>query len=107
MLLVAFSLAGVPPTVGFYAKFMVLSALVDAGFTWLAAFVVIFSVIGAYYYLKIVKVMYFDKPEVPYPVTGALDMRIALSVNGLAILGFGILPAPLYVICQQVLSSLL
>ncbi|MGD9592310.1 MAG: NADH-quinone oxidoreductase subunit NuoN [Candidatus Berkiella sp.] len=108
MLLVAFSLAGVPPTVGFYAKFMVLSALVDAGFTWLAAFVVLFSVIGAYYYLKIVKVMYFDAPEEsPRPVHGALDMRIALSVNGIAILGFGLLPAPLYLVCKQVLSSLI
>ncbi len=107
MLLVAFSLAGVPPTVGFYAKLMVLSALVDAGYTSLAAFVVVFSVIGAYYYLRIVKVMYFDAPEVPYRVTGTMDMRIALSVNGIAILGFGILPAPLYVICQQVLSSVL
>ncbi|MBS0288037.1 MAG: NADH-quinone oxidoreductase subunit NuoN [Proteobacteria bacterium] len=107
MLLVAFSLAGVPPTVGFYAKFLVLSSLVDAGYTWLAAFVVLFSVIGAYYYLKIVRVMYFDTPEVPYPVRGTLDMRIALSVNGIAILGLGLIPGPLYVICQQVLKSML
>ncbi len=107
MLLVAFSLAGVPPTVGFYAKFMVLSALVDAGFAWLAAVVVLFSVIGAYYYLKIVKTMYFDEPDVLYPIRGALDMRIALAVNGIAILGFGMLPAPLFIICQQVASSML
>lgn len=107
MLLVAFSLAGVPPTVGFYAKFVVLSALVDAGMTWLAAFVLIFSVIGAFYYLRIVRVMYFDAAEVPYAIGGAIDMRIALSVNGLAILGLGIFPAPLYNLCQQVLGSLL
>ncbi|MBI2791230.1 MAG: NADH-quinone oxidoreductase subunit NuoN [Gammaproteobacteria bacterium] len=105
MLLVAFSLTGVPPTVGFYAKFVVLSALVNAGLTWLAAVVVIFSIIGAYYYLKIVRMMYFDAPEVPYPVHGAADMRIALSVNGLAILALGIFPAPLFVICQRVLSG--
>lgn len=105
MLLVAFSLAGVPPTVGFYAKFVVLSALVDAGYTWLAGVAVIFSVIGAFYYLKIVRVMYFDTSELPYPIRGAMDMRIALSVNGLAILGFGLFPAPLFMICQQVLSS--
>ncbi|MBS0289329.1 MAG: NADH-quinone oxidoreductase subunit NuoN [Proteobacteria bacterium] len=107
MLLVAFSLTGVPPTVGFYAKFVVLSALVDAGYTWLAALAVFFSVIGAYYYLKIVRAMYFDKPETTHPINGKADLRIALSVNGLAILGFGILPAPLYMICQRVLSSVL
>ncbi len=107
MLLVAFSLTGVPPTVGFYAKFVVLTALVDAGFTWLAAFVVVFSVIGAFYYLKIVRMMYFDAPEVPYAIGGAADMRIALSVNGLAILGLGLFPAPLFLICQQVLKNVL
>ncbi len=107
MLLVAFSLTGVPPTIGFYAKFVVLSALVDTGYTWLAAFVMFFSVIGAYYYLKIVRTMYFDAPEVTYPVKGSVDMRVALAVNGLAILGLGIIPAPLFVICQQVLSSIL
>lgn len=108
MLLVAFSLTGVPPTVGFYAKFVVLSALVDANYTWLAALVVIFSVIGAYYYLRIVRAMYFEAPvETSYPIHEKADMRIALSLNGLAILGFGILPAPLYMVCQRVLSSVL
>lgn len=104
MLLVAFSLAGVPPTVGFYAKFMVLNALVDAGLTWLAAFVVLFSIIGAYYYLKIVRTMYFDKPDTPYPIAGAKDMRAVLSINGLAILAMGVYPAPLFVLCQQVFA---
>ncbi|HRE31905.1 MAG TPA: proton-conducting transporter membrane subunit, partial [Candidatus Berkiella sp.] len=102
MLLVAFSLAGVPPTVGFYAKFMVLNALVDAGMTWLAALAVVFSVIGAYYYLKIVRVMYFEQPENAVAPVASVDMRIILSVNGLAILGFGLFPAPLFMICQNV-----
>lgn len=104
MLLVAFSLAGVPPTIGFYAKFMVLSALVDMNLTWLAAFAVVFSIIGAYYYLKIVRVMYFDKPEVPFAMSGALDARIALSLNGLAVLGLGLFPAPFFMLCQRALG---
>lgn len=104
MLLVAFSLAGVPPTVGFYAKFMVLNALVDSGMTWLAALAVVFSIIGAYYYLKIVRVMYFEKPENGIAPFASADMRIVLSVNGLAILGFGLFPAPLFMMCQNVFS---
>lgn len=105
MLLVAFSLAGVPPTVGFYAKFMVLSALVDVHLTWLAAVSVVFSIIGAYYYLKIVKVMYFDKSEVSTVVSNPLDAQIAISLNGLAILALGVFPAPLFMLCQRVLGG--
>lgn len=106
MLLVAFSLAGVPPTVGFYAKFMVLNALVDAGMTWLAALAVVFSIIGAYYYLKIVRVMYFEQPSNTNMPVASSDMRITLSVNGLAILGFGLFPAPLFMVCQNVFANL-
>lgn len=106
MLLVAFSLAGVPPTVGFYAKFMVLNALVDAGMTWLAALAVVFSIIGAYYYLKIVRVMYFEQPSNTNVPAASSDMRITLSVNGLAILGFGLFPAPLFMVCQNVFANL-
>lgn len=106
MLLVAFSLAGVPPTVGFYAKFMVLNALVDAGMTWLAALAVVFSIIGAYYYLKIVRVMYFEQPVNNGIAVASVDMRILLSVNGLAILGFGLFPAPLFMVCQNVFTNL-
>ena len=105
MLLVAFSLAGVPPTVGFYAKFIVLSALVDAGYTWLAAVAVVFSIIGAYYYLKIVRTMYFETADIPYPVGGPVDLRIGLSVNGLAVLALGIFPAPLFIVCQNALMA--
>lgn len=105
MLLVAFSLAGVPPTLGFYAKFMVLNALVDAGMTWLAALAVVFSIIGAYYYLRIVRAMYFEKPENGIAPNASVDMRIVLSVNGLAILGFGLFPAPLFMMCQNVFAS--
>ena len=112
MLLVAFSLAGVPPTVGFYAKFMILMGLVNVGLAWLAAFAVVFSIIGAYYYLKIIKAMYFDVPEklshIPATdvVAGPTDVRYVLSLNGLAILGLGILPGPLYVACQAVFQTM-
>lgn len=108
MLLVAFSLAGVPPTVGFYAKFMILSALVDGGMAWLAALAVVFSIIGAFYYLKLVRAMYFEAPErAVIPIESHVDFRIALSVNGIAILGLGMFPAPLFMICQQAVGSLL
>ncbi len=102
MLLVMFSLAGVPPTVGFYAKFMVLSALVDANLTWLAAVAVIFSIIGAYYYLRIIRAMYFEAPQASFAIQPKPEMYVALSLNGLAILALGILPAPLFMFCQKV-----
>jgi NADH-quinone oxidoreductase subunit N len=101
MLLAAFSLAGVPPMVGFYAKFVILTALVNAGLVWLAALAVMFSIIGAFYYIKIVRVMYFEAPQAPAVPSGKWDFRFVLSVNGLAILALGIFPAPLYLICQN------
>lgn len=106
MLLTMFSFTGVPPTVGFYAKFLVLNALVESNFVWLAAVAVFFSIIGAFYYLRVVKVMYFDTIETPKAVPGDLDLRMVLSVNGLAILALGIFPAPLFVLCQQALAAL-
>lgn len=102
MLLVMFSLAGVPPTAGFYAKFMVLSALVDANLTWLAGVAVIFSIIGAYFYLKIIRAMYFEAPKASFAIQPKPEMYVALSLNGLAVLALGILPAPLFMICQMV-----
>ena len=68
MLLLMFSLAGIPPTVGFYAKLSVLQAVVNAGYVWLAVVAVIFSLIGAFYYLRVVKLMYFDKPHDHTPI---------------------------------------
>jgi len=85
MLLLMFSMAGVPPTVGFYAKFFVIQSLVDVGLTWLAVVAVLFAVIGAYYYLRVIKLMYFDSPETDVPLEAGLDMRLLLSVNGLAV----------------------
>jgi len=106
MLLLMFSLAGIPPTAGFYAKLAVLSAAVDAGQIWLAVAAVILSLIGAFYYLRVVKLMYFDDPKVPAQVSGSLGFRVALSANGLAMLLFGILPSLLMIPCLEAIKAL-
>lgn len=99
MLLLMFSMAGVPPTVGFYAKLSVLQAALSAGFIWVVVFAVLMSVIGAYYYLRIVKLMYFDAPEDQSPISAQPDARVLMSMNGLAVLALGILPQPLMALC--------
>ena len=104
MLLVMFSLAGIPPTVGFYAKFAVIQAAVDAGFIWLAVVAVLASLIGAFYYLRIVKLMYFDEPTDTAPIEARADNRALLSVNGLALLVFGIFPQQLLGMCVVALA---
>jgi NADH-quinone oxidoreductase subunit N len=106
MLLLMFSLAGVPPTVGFYAKLAVLSAAINADQVWLAVVAVVFSLVGAYYYLRIVKLMYFDEPVDASPLRGQPDMRWLLSLNGLALLALGILPEPLMSLCFVAIKSL-
>jgi NADH-quinone oxidoreductase subunit N len=85
MLLLMFSMAGVPPTAGFYAKLLVIQAVIDAGLVWLAAVAVLFSVIGAYYYLRVVKLMYFDPPADEQPIQAGFDVRVLLSINALAL----------------------
>jgi len=99
MLLLMFSMAGVPPTVGFYAKLAVLQAVISAGYVWLAVVAVLFSLIGAYYYLRLVKLMYFDTPADTAPIAPRGDVRLLMSANGLAMLLFGILPEPLMALC--------
>jgi len=109
MLLLMFSLAGVPPTVGFYAKLSVLSAAVNAGQVWLAVVAVVFSLIGAYYYLRIVKLMYFDDPvegpAAPEFGSQGLAARILLSTNGLLLLILGVLPQTLMDLCFVAIKS--
>jgi NADH-quinone oxidoreductase subunit N len=105
MLLVMFSLAGIPPTVGFYAKLLVLQAAINAGYVWLAVVGVIAALVGAFYYLRIVKLMYFDEPVDRAPIEARLDTRMLLSLNGLALLLFGILPQPLIGLCVVALSE--
>ncbi|MBI3043513.1 MAG: NADH-quinone oxidoreductase subunit NuoN [Betaproteobacteria bacterium] len=99
MLLLMFSMAGVPPTVGFYAKLSVLQAVINAGYVWLAVVAVLFSLIGAFYYLRLVKLMYFDAPTDAAPIAPRGDVRVLMSANGLAMLLFGILPEPLMSLC--------
>ena len=105
MMVVMFSLAGVPPTAGFYAKLSVLSAAVQAGQIWLAVTAVLFSLIGAFYYLRIVKLMYFDDPVLA-GAQGPGPARILLSANALAVLLLGILPQPLMQLCFFAIKSL-
>ena len=110
MLLLMFSLAGVPPMAGFYAKLSVLSAVVSAGQIWLAVVAVVFSLIGAFYYLRIVKLMYFDAPTdaaLAVPASaGHGEMRLLLSMNGLLLLALGLLPQPLMSLCFVAIKSL-
>jgi NADH-quinone oxidoreductase subunit N len=103
MLLVMFGLAGVPPTVGFWAKLQVISAVLDVGLIWLAALAVFMSVIGAYYYLRVVKLIYFDEGAATDPVVSPISVRLVLSLNGLAILVLGLFPGFLLRLCEQVL----
>ncbi len=105
MLIVMFSMAGVPPTVGFYAKLSVLSAALDAGYVWLVAFAVLFSVVGAFYYLRIIKLMYFEDPVEQAPIESALDMRAVMSANALLILLLGLFPGTLLSICTAAMRQ--
>jgi NADH-quinone oxidoreductase subunit N len=104
MLVLMFSMAGVPPTVGFWAKLSVLKAVVHIDMLWLALVAVFFSIVGVYYYLRIVKVMYFDKPEDTAPLNKGRDMQLALSANGLAILVLGLFPGMLMSLCVSVFT---
>lgn len=99
MLIIMFSMAGVPPTVGFFTKLLVLKALVDVQMTWVAIVGLIFTVIGAYYYLRIVKLMYFDKPINNEPVVMSKGNSLLLSLNCLSLLYLGIFPSALIVCC--------
>ncbi|MBD9381792.1 NADH-quinone oxidoreductase subunit NuoN [Achromobacter sp. ACM02] len=106
VLLLMFSLAGIPPLVGFYAKLAVLQALVSAGHVTLAVIAVLFSLIGAFYYLRVVKVVYFDEPAADAaPMVATCGQRGVLSVNGALILILGILPGGLMALCVQAIRS--
>jgi NADH-quinone oxidoreductase subunit N len=105
MLLLMFSMAGVPPTVGFYAKFSVLKAVVEAGHIWLAVVAVLFSLIGAFYYLRIVKLMYFDAPESHAPITLENDTALLMSANSFGVLLLGLLPSKLMLVCTVAIQQ--
>lgn len=108
MAILMFSMAGIPPFVGFYAKLSILQSLVGAGFVWLAVAAVMFSLIGAFYYLRVVKILYFDAPRADAPaMTPAADIQALLSANGLAVLILGILPQPLITLCTYAMQMTL
>jgi NADH-quinone oxidoreductase subunit N len=105
-----FSLAGVPPLVGFYAKLSVLQALIASGQTGalvLAVFAVMMSLIGAFYYLRVVKVMYFDAPITASTVSAGIDVRVVLTINGALVLILGLLPGGLMALCARAIVSTL
>ncbi|MBE9560672.1 MAG: NADH-quinone oxidoreductase subunit NuoN [Proteobacteria bacterium] len=104
MMILMLSMAGVPPTVGFWAKLAVLTAVVDVDLVWMAVIAVFFSIIGLFYYLRIIKVMYFDDAVDSQPLECGRDMQIALSTNGLAILALGLYPAALMSLCVSVFN---
>ncbi len=105
MLILMFSMAGVPPTVGFYAKLSVLQAIIHVDMVWLAVVAVFFSIIGAFYYIRVVKLMYFDEPETEEPLHVSTDLQIVMSLNSLAVLGLGVFPGALLAVCAAVLVA--
>jgi len=110
ILVLMFSLAGIPPTAGFYAKFAVLSAAVNAGHIGIVVAAVLFSLVGAFFYLRIVKLMYFDEPagerNAAASIAGKSDLQLLFSVNCLALLVLGVLPQPLMSLCFIAIKSL-
>jgi len=100
MAMVMFSMAGVPVFVGFFAKWMVIKAALDAGLLWLAIIAVVFSVVGAFYYLRVVKLMYFDEPVTEAEIDAPVDFRAAISLNGILMIGLGIFSSSLIAVCM-------
>ena len=105
MLVMMFSLTGLPPTMGFFAKLFVLQAALDAGYTWLVVFAVLISVVGAFYYLRMVKIMYMDAPAGELTLDPRTDARWMLSATAIATLFFGIVPAPLLELCARAITA--
>lgn len=104
MLILMFSMAGIPPLVGFYAKLTVIKSVVDINLISVAVVAVLMSVIGAFYYLRIIKVMYFDKPVEQHKLEAPADMRVMISANALAVFALGLFPGSLMAICVAVFS---
>ncbi len=104
LLLLMFSMTGIPGTVGFYAKLLVIQAAVNVGHIWLAALAIVFSVIGGFYYLKVLKVAFFDKPEGELEMVAPGGYRAVLAGNGLAVLLLGLFPQALIAVCMAALA---
>jgi NADH-quinone oxidoreductase subunit N len=105
MLVIVFSLAGIPPAVGFFSKLAVLQAAFESGYVWVVVFAVLMSVVGAFYYLRIVKLMYMDEPAGEITIAPRLDAQVLLSANAIAVLVLGILPAPLMDLCARAITA--
>src|ERR1700691_525090 len=103
MAILMFSLAGVPPFIGFWAKLGVIQAVLGVSYTWLAVVAVLLSVVGAYFYLRVVKLMYFDDPTDSAQIGGSTLMRTILSLNALAAFVLGVVPGSLIALCQRAL----
>jgi NADH-quinone oxidoreductase subunit N len=101
MAMVMFSMAGVPVFVGFFAKWLVIQAALNAGLVWLAIVAVVFSVVGAFYYIRVVKLMYFDEPVTTTKIDAPVDFRAVISLNGVIMLGLGIFSGSLIQICMS------
>ncbi|HTV97649.1 MAG TPA: NADH-quinone oxidoreductase subunit NuoN [Steroidobacteraceae bacterium] len=104
MFMLMVSLAGVPPFIGFWAKLGVIQAVLGVGYTWLAVVAVLYSVVSAFFYLRIVKLMYFDEPVDSSPIGGSTLMRTVLSANALLAIALGVVPGALLALCQRALS---
>jgi NADH-quinone oxidoreductase subunit N len=106
MMFLMFSTAGVPPFIGFWAKFNIFQALWLTNHYWLIIIAAAMSVVGVFYYLRVVKLMYFDDPEEESPVTARRGSGVLMSANGLALLVFGIVPQPLMALCALAIATL-
>jgi NADH-quinone oxidoreductase subunit N len=110
MAIYMFSLAGIPPMVGFYGKLAVLQAMITTGqslYLWMAVIAVILSLVGAFYYLRVVKVMFFDEPTDHSPLSAPVDARVVMSLNGAAVLVLGLVPSGLLALCGQAVTRAL
>lgn len=107
MLLLMFSLAGIPPLVGFYAKFVIIGSVVSAGLLWLAILAVMLSLVAAFYYLRIVKLMYFDDPVDSAALDAERPAKVVLAANGLLVFALGLLPGPLLGLCLEAVRQAL
>lgn len=100
-LLLLFSMAGIPPTIGFFAKLALIKALISANIIWLACFAVVFAIIGSFYYIRVIRMMYFEKPSDLSRIVVNKDAAVALTINGLAVLVLGIVPGYLIHFCYS------
>lgn len=105
MMVVMLSMAGVPPTVGFYAKLIVLKEIISVGYLWIALVAVFMSVLGAFYYLRVIKFMFFDEPGDETELTPAIDTQLVLGMNGVIILAFGLFPGIIMAACTAAFAA--